>query len=155
MKHNTEKTYASKLAGTLLRHKIDIEELQYIAERDFKRWRGVGKGTYEYACRMLDERGLSWGRYSYYYYIEHKAEIQADKDCGREPEKDCEGMDEFYFRRSVAKEIMAKLAGRTFRQAEKKDKFGVPYYDWETSCPPDIMAKKAVELTDALIEELR
>lgn len=167
--------YPFRLWRILKQKKITLEELQYISEQDFKKWRSVGIGTYEFACSRLKALGLTWGEYPYDFYIQHREECQQghisrmleilERTKEQKPAETADyklqystedtACDQQCLRTDVAKAIMIKLAGRTFRQVERKDQFGVPYPDWETSCPPHIMAKRAVELADALIEELK
>ena len=156
---NQKKAIRTRLLGQLVKHKISFEELQYISKEDFIKWRGLGAKTYRYACDMLASQGMQLGEYTLDYYLSHRDEIRSGRKaipavCLKQEEKTGMDMDAMYFRRGVAKEIMVKLAARTFGQAEKKDRFGVPYRTWETSCPPKELARLAVELTDALIEEL-
>lgn len=157
---NQKKAIRTRLLGQLAKHKISFEELQYISKEDFIKWRGMGAKTYRYACDMLASQGMQFGEYALDYYLSHKDEIRSGRKaipavCVKQEEKTGMDMDALYFRRGVAKDILAHLAGCCFAYTQEKGEAGVPVMQWTTSCPPEILAKKAVELADALIAELK
>lgn len=134
---------------------MSFEELKYISEKDFRKWPGVGQGTVDYVCRKMEENGLCWGEYTYKYYKEHFAEVDLSQVDTPIPELPSLDGDMAYFRKSTAKEIMAHLAASCFGFVPERLQSGITKSRWKTACTPEILAKEAVELADALVKELK
>ena len=71
-RRSLENHYATRLHRTLEAKGLTIEELQYISREDFTTWVNIGTGSIDFADKKLKEMGLTWGNYTYRYYIENR-----------------------------------------------------------------------------------
>ena len=71
-RHSLNNRYATRVYRTLEAKGLTFEDLQYISREDFSTWMRIGAGSIDYADKKLAELGLTWGDYTYKYYMENK-----------------------------------------------------------------------------------
>ena len=90
-----DRSYATRLRNILRNVGLDIDDLRYIREEDFRKFRNAGGGLMVW----MYHQGITFGTFSYEYYRKHRTailagDIEPAKALAEEPEwkiyrKDC------------------------------------------------------------------